>query len=374
MLWSVTPFFVFPDPRMPTRQRQKALRSLGSVSRRLAAKYGLHLDGPPVTANSTERDIVKVYRQLCLSVHPDKGGDTEDFQALQVAYQDWVRHSERSDLAGGSATAAPSAGGTTSCSSALDVHRPAAEEERSGMAEQGAVVAREAAGQHCAPTPFRIHNVAVLLTYSLGKASTSVWPRFLAHVRSSRKRWSLRHWSATLEETDKGTMHAHLMLQFLSRVDVFSTTFVFEGVKPNARPAWTDYLGEAFSQRSPQPSFDRGFFYVWADKVGTMRMPCDTICVDGDYAPVWTGSRKKYKVQRKWAQSLWEAHKLSHDTYDELLFKTRQGVVGAKRNLDAVKEHEYEQAERAEMAAVAKRIRADGELFTFLLTPPSVLC
>ena len=202
---------------MPTGQRQKALRSLGSVARRLAVKYGLRLDGPPVTACSPGRDIVKLYRQLCLSVHPDKGGDTEDFQALQLAYQDWARLGDRSGPAGGSEATAPNAGGATPCSSALDAHRPVAEEERSGMADQGAVVVREEeAEQPGVPTSFRIHNTAVLLTYSLGKASTSVWPRFLAHVRSSRKRWSLRHWCATLEETGRGTMHAHLMLQCTS--------------------------------------------------------------------------------------------------------------------------------------------------------------
>ena len=243
--------------------------------------------------------------------------------------------------------------------------------ERSEGVEEGTVVVRETAGPPPrAPATFRIHNVAVLLTYSLGQPSTCVWPRFLKFVRSSRKKWSLRHWSATLEETDHGAMHAHLMIQFLDRADVPSTVFAFDGVKPNARPAWADYLGEAFSTRNPQPSFDRGFFYVWADKVGTMRMPDDTICVDGDYAPAWTGSRKKYKPQRKWAQALWEAHKLSHDVYDDLLFKTRQGVVGAKRNLDAVREHEYEQAEQAEMAAVAKRIRGNRELLRPFLQVP----
>ena len=45
--------------------------------------------------------------------------------------------------------------------------------------------------------------------------------------------------------------------------------------------------------------------------------------------------RKKYIVLRKWPQSLW----VSHDVYDELLFQARQGVIGAKRNLEAVREH-----------------------------------
>ena len=77
-------------------------------------------------------------------------------------------------------------------------------------------------------------------------------------------------------------------------------------------------------------------------------MPDKSICVDGDYAPVGTSSRKKYKVLRKWPQSLWEARKLTHEVYDELLFATRQNVIGAKRNLDAVQSREFEFLEEKE--------------------------
>ena len=99
-------------------------------------------------------------------------------------------------------------------------------------------------------------------------------------------------------------------------------------------------------------------------------MPGGAVCVAGDYAPVWTGCRKKYKVLRKWPQTLWEAHKLSHDVYDDLLFNTRQGVVGAKRNLEAVREHELEREEERELAAVTKRIRANEDLYRPFLKVP----
>ena len=103
------------------------------------------------------------------------------------------------------------------------------------------------------------------------------------------------------------------MLQFTKQVKVLSKDLAVGAWRPNAQPAWCDYLGEAFSTRSFQTSVDRGFFYVFADKLGTLRTAGNKICVDGDYFPVWVGGRKKYKVARKWAQNLWEARKLSHD-------------------------------------------------------------
>ena len=80
-------------------------------------------------------------------------------------------------------------------------------------------------------------------------------------------------------------MRAHLLIQFQTVVDVASSRFAFRCVRLDAQPSWCDYLGEHFSAKSPQQSLYRGFFYVWADKVGTMRMPDELTCVDGDYAP-----------------------------------------------------------------------------------------
>merc|ERR1719460_210543 len=39
-----------------------------------------------VAVDATDADIKKVYRELCLKHHPDKGGDTATFQQLQQAY------------------------------------------------------------------------------------------------------------------------------------------------------------------------------------------------------------------------------------------------------------------------------------------------
>ena len=113
-----------------------------------------------------------------------------------------------------------------------------------------------------------------------------------------------------------------------------------------------------------QESFNRGFFYVWADKVGTQRDEHGDQCVAGNYEPVWESTVDcHYDVKSRWAESLWKGRKLSTDTYDDYLFKTRDNVLAKKRNLDACRERELVEAEAVEMAAVVKRIRTNATLY-----------
>ena len=262
---------------MPVGPRQKALRALGSLARRLSKKYQLRAS---VSANSDVKEIVRVYKQLRVCTHPDKGGDKSDVQALQNAYDEWERTVKRPQDKEEQSTPAPgdaSSGPHLASSSDLPVALHSAGHDVTTNTTAVAVPMVEP--QFRPTTTFRIHNVAVLLTYSLGKASSSIWHRFVAKVEACRQQWKVKHWSATLEESESGARHVHLMLQFFQRIDVPSSTFAFEGVKPNARPAWTDYLGAPFARRNMQEALDRGFFYVWADKVGTVRMPDGSICV-----------------------------------------------------------------------------------------------
>ena len=299
-----------------------------------------------------------------MSAHPDKGGATADFQELEHAYHAWTAHQQRGTREAGPAESVPPTPGRDASTPAVAL--PAS--SRGPEADEALLV------PYCGSEPrapvFRIRSVAVLLTYSLGKVGHTVWSRLVSHIQGNRRGWKVKNWSATLEESKGGAVHAHLMVQFHCAVDVPSSTFAFEGVRPNARPSCTDYLGERFSKRNPQLSLDRGFFYVWADKIGTVRLPDGSICVAGDYAPAWTDAKKNYRVKRSWPQALWEARKLSHDVWDELLFLTRQNVISGKRNLDSVREHELQIAEEAELRAVVKRIRGNPELYRPFIKVP----
>lgn len=108
---------------------------------------------------------------------------------------------------------------------------------------------------------------------------------------------------------------------------------------------------------------DRGFFYCWADKVGTQRDELGQECTAGNYAPCWTEEHCTYTVKGKWAENLWKAHKLSHETYDRYLYACRDGVVYRKRNLEACQEREERLAQEKEQQARTKRLRSNPKLF-----------
>ena len=109
-----------------------------------------------------------------------------------------------------------------------------------------------------------------------------------------------------------------------------------------------------------QQSVDRGFFYVFADKEGTQKDGAGQLCVDGNHVPCWVKAPRssRYQVMGKWPLSLWQQHKLSHDTYEEYLCLCRDSVLPRKRNLDAVRQRDEEAAEAMERKATVKRVRA----------------
>ena len=147
-------------------------------------------------------------------------------------------------------------------------------------------LAKQGSAASESPGGWRVHCMAVLLTYN-GITDLKQWRRFLKFVRSEQKNWNVRHWCATLEASKKGTYHIHLMLQFTKTVDRNSRSFAFEAIRPNCSPngAGTDLLGSCIGGRNPQKSVDRGMFYVWADKVGTVRDEKGDLCVGGNYFP-----------------------------------------------------------------------------------------
>ena len=180
---------------------------------------------------------------------------------------------------------------------------------------------------------FRIQCTACLLTWNGFEAGGSTWADFKSFVTENKKKWSILYYGATMEECRSRRIHFHLMLQFRSKVKLLSKVFIFKGVRPNVRPSWSDLCGEEFSKRRPQRSFDRGFFYVWADKIGTCRDEPGEPCVWGNYAPVWTELRLTYVVPAKWPEALWKQRKVSHAKWREYLYLTRDGAhVGVFRS------------------------------------------
>ena len=145
-------------------------------------------------------------------------------------------------------------------------------------------------------------------------------------------------------------MHTHLVMKFAHKVDTTVHAFAFEGLRPNARDG--DYLGEGLCKRRYEQSVNRGFWYVYADKIGTQREAGGAPCVAGNHVPVWEPAKRgqsRYPVLGKWCENLWKERKLDHMTYERYLFMTRDGVLPRRRNLQAVREWEeagHEEAER----------------------------
>ena len=162
------------------------------------------------------------------------------------------------------------------------------------------------------------------------------------------------------------------MLQFWVKQDRSSRSFAFEGINPNVNAH--DYLGEGVGKRNPQQSFDRGFSYVFAKKLGTVVDEGGHECVTGNYVPAWCSQdgAATYRVQGKWPEALWKHYKLDHATYEEYLFLTRDGVQARKRNLEACKAWSEAQAEKAEIVATVNRIRSNPSLYKPFPAVPAV--
>ncbi|CAE7470127.1 unnamed protein product [Symbiodinium sp. CCMP2592] len=326
---------------MPVSALQRAKRVLVSVLLSLAAAYGLDLK---LAREASDDEVTKAFRRVTRRVHPDKGGAAADAQRLNAARDAWLTATTNSKGRG----------------------RPA-------QASQAPAAAAAALAPAC--DGFRVRSVAVLLTYQswLLTDSAATWQRFLQFVEGQVATWNVQHWSATMEQNASGTCHLHLMLQFRSAVDCGTSRFSFEGTRPNASPH--DYLGEGWCRKKLQQSINRGMFYVWAEKLGTVRLAAGGLCVAGNYEPCWTKAAMTYQVLGKWPETLWKQRKLSTERYEDYLYLTRDGVLARKRNLDAVREHEEAAAEHAVIEANTARLRSNPELYQpFPLVPEAQAC
>ena len=315
---------------MATSAIVKAKRALVILLRSLAALYQVHFS---CTRDSSDAEVLRAFRQLALKVHPDRAHQ----QQINDARRAWDQAKANTKQAAADLVLVQAEGST----------KPAAKSKE-----------------------FRVQAASVLLTYQ-AFSGLEQWVCLNMFIVNQLKPWRVKHWCTTLEAcVDGSSCHAHVMLQFHSSVDMSATAFQFAGVRPNVQP--TDLCGEGLCRKKLQISVDRGFFYVWANKIGTVRDPEGNLCVAGNYAPVWTAEKFRYQVLGAWPEKLWKQRKLSTEMYEEYLFLSRDGVVARKRNLDAVKERE-ESLELADVVAEnTKRIRSNPVLYQTFPDIPEV--
>ena len=317
---------------MPVSQAQRAKRAYVKVLNELAMKYNMNAS---VGRDCNNVVLSAFFRKLVRRTHPDKGGNAGDAQTLHAARDTWVEETSK--------TPPPGRPKQKPAASSHDIPvLPVAVED----------VPRKA---------FRIQSEAAMFTYQ-GIKDLKQWRRLVAFVRYNLVAWTVKLWCVTLETSPTtGTLHAHLYLQFSKMVDRTSTAHIFEGIRPNI--STNDYCGEGINRKRAQESMNRGFFYVWADKIGTVRETSGAECVDGNYMPCWTNCSAKYGVSGRWPQKLWQLRKLTHDRYEEYLFLCRDSCPARKRNLDVVKEHEQQTHDKASREMRIKRTRNNPEIF-----------
>lgn len=321
----------------------EAKRSLVLLIRALAHSFGVRVS---VTRDSSPEEITHAYRVVARKVHPDKpGGSQGDFQKLSAARDLWT------DL---QKTRGP-------------VGRPSQPRgSEIQVASQGAVVPRVAPGQG-QRSEFRVRAQAVLLTYQGVPAkkyqALPCWWRFLKFVRANLRSWGVSHWTATMETNKDGGHHLHLMVDFNTNAERTAHTFSFEDRCPNV--AANDLLGEAWARSKMwRASVDRGHFYVWANKKGTVRDRRGKLCVAANYEPAWTDAKETYVVKAEWPEKLWKAYKLDDQVYySDYLFQCKDKIVAKKRNFEAFQARQRAQGLEKAIEERTVRIRRSPALY-----------
>ena len=362
---------------MPASLRQVALRIFWAVLRELAHKY--HVSLPQGVLHSAqavvEAEALKAYKLLLKSVHPDKGGSLEDCRSLLEAKAAW------DDALSVNTPSAPS------CPQPKPppvYKRPAAcKAEAPRKAPRGEAATPPVCSLLEGPSPqeaslcmfcgesastpesgYRIQSNGVLLTYNgVSLQSEDIWEQFTQWILDHFRLWGVLYYCGTYERCRNNRGHLHLMLQFRSVVDKFSSVFTFQRIPPNARPAWKDYCGGGRHKKNPQQGMDRGFFYVWANKIGTCLDKDGEPCVFGNYMPVWSDARFRYEVKAEWGETLWKKRYLTHATWGDYLLLCRDRVPARQQNLAAVLEGEQEAADKIEVVVNRKRIRSNPKLY-----------
>ena len=339
-----------------------AKRTLVRLLLQLAGMYGADVT---VDRSSAAQEVSRAFRKVSLRVHPDKpGGNLAAFQNLSAAHDAWAELEKRRAPAGRRAQEQPKPKGG-----------PAGRHPRPKPSH----AKREHGSTTSAPAPpllpleaaagKRVHRVrgrALLLTYqgidACEELALQCWARFLDFVMERLRMWGVNHWTATMETNQNGKHHLHLMLDFHDGIDRCARYFSFEGRCPNA--ATSDLLGVGWSRSKQwQMSVDRGHFYVWADKKGTVRDGSGRQCVAGNYKPAWSGAKEKYAVRAEWPENLWKAYKLTDVCYSKYLFLCKDKLVAKKRNFDTFQSWQRSRDLAQVIEQRTAKIRRDPSLY-----------
>ena len=288
--------------------RIESKRKLVSLLRNLGVSYGETLN---VTRESTDLQVKAAHRKILLRVHPDRGGCTADAQRLNEAWEKWTKTLAAVVKQGRPFKNRPTGAGEVGIADTIT--------------EQATEPIQDVFSERA---EYRVCGEAVLLTYQ-SFVDRSTWKEFLGFVETSIRVWKpkVKHWCATAEENSElgvFSFHLHLMLQFIARVDRGAEGFSFKDIRPNV--STIDLAGEGLCKRKLQQSINRAMFYVWADKIGTVRDEGGDICVAGNYAPCWTSMRFRYQVLGRWPETLWKQRKVTDAIYEKYMYECRDGI------------------------------------------------
>ena len=280
---------------MPSGGPTVALGAFARVLKDVARTYHVP-HGGLATRKVTRASALSVYKTLLRRAHPDKGGDASDFRKLVEAKETWDATCSTDQVP--KARAAPATLRKPAAARPAGFSRPGGATSAPRASSTAVVESTPCVCRFCEEdnaTGFRVRGLGVLLTYNNKDfEGVDAWEDFKVWIGDHMLAWDALYYCATQELCRGARAHFHLMLQFRSKADCLSSTFAYRGVKPNARPTWQDYCGQGLAKRNPHAALNRGFFYVWANKLGTCIDANGLPCVFGNYAPVWTKERYVY--------------------------------------------------------------------------------
>ena len=223
------------------------------------------------------------------------------------------------------------------------------DEEEANQGDQPAPAAAAAAAAEEKPKKRALRGRSFLLTYN-HDFFNKAFPDGTPAVQTTGELWRLwKKWknekiqelgvsrsTSTLERSLhsplEGRVHFHWKADLHEVVDNRTTAiFWFHGIEPDVRTT-SDLLpgGSAAPTRAArgvsfQEASNRGHFYCWAAKKGTLKRGTN-------YAPF-----KNFRVNGRWLEDMWCDNKLDDEAYMELSIQVRRGHANRKRDYETVR-------------------------------------